>query len=382
MVAALRSYAEKYPDHEKVSDAIFLVARQLEAEKKMDDAIAEYRGLITKAVAKPSDEKLFTAAVGAVLRISALEFTKDPKTALQSLDAFLQQFKDQPVAARAIITEIRSTYQRTKQYSDGYTKLEQLVGQYQHSTAVRLAGNTAMIEMALGEKNYKRAEANVLKLLADPEKDNLPPLSYAAIGNTYLRTGKNTEAVPYFEKMLDLAKDDPKMKAIANFGLAQAYIELKQFDKTAPLLLPLQTDPNSPSPNEVNMALAKTYEATAKIKDAVKLFHQVMADKSATRDQSAEAAYRLGLIYFNNLIDPDKPKDNKKVALAYFSRLFFAAGPMADEASFRSAQCHQAQGNIEMARKAYKMYLARFKDGKFARQATEAIEKLPPPAAP
>jgi tetratricopeptide (TPR) repeat protein len=380
MIAALRAYTEKYPNHDRVADAIFIVAQHYESEKKFDDAIAQYRNLIAKAATRTDNEKLVAAAIGAQTRVATMLEAKDPKAAIKECETFLGQFKDNPVAARATITNLRDIYRRAKLTNEAYTHLEQLVSQYNQNAPVRLAGNTAIIELALGEKDYRRASTVVLKLIADPQKDNLPPLSYAAIGNTYLRTDKYQDAITYFDKMSAAGKDDPRMQSIAQLGLAQSYLQLNQFDKAGPLFEKLMQDPNSPSPTDVKFGSAKVLENTGQIKKAILLYDQVMAAKGASRDQQYEAAFRIGNIYFNNLIEPEKGKDNKKVALVYYFRII--SGPLADEAAFRAAQCHQALGNVEAARTGFKMYIARFKDGKFVKEATDALAKLPPPAGP
>ena len=89
-----------------------------------------------------------------------------------------------------------------------------------------------------------------------------------------------------------------------------------------------------------------------------------------------EAAFRLGNIFFNMVSDPVKVKDNKKLALAYYARLLFATGPMAEEAAYRSAECHAALGATERACTAFQSYVKRFPSGKFADEAKANIAKL------
>jgi predicted TPR repeat methyltransferase len=113
------------------------------------------------------------------------------------------------------------------------------------------------------------------------------------------------------------------------------------------------------------------------MKEAVDLYNRVMAN--ARGENSIEAAYRLGSIFFNNQYEPQKEKDNKKMALAYYARLLFAGGPLAEEAAFRTAQCHEALGGIEVARAAYQGYLRRFPEGKFRADADARLRALPPP---
>ena len=93
-------------------------------------------------------------------------------------------------------------------------------------------------------------------------------------------------------------------------------------------------------------------------------------------DITFEAAFRLGNIFFNLVSDPGKVKENKKLALAYYARLLFATGPMAEEAAYRSAECHAALGAPEHACPAFQSYLKRFPAGKFVNDAKANIAKL------
>jgi TolA-binding protein len=74
--------------------------------------------------------------------------------------------------------------------------------------------------------------------------------------------------------------------------------------------------------------------------------------------------------------DPDKQREYRKLALAYYARLLFATGPMAEEAAFRAAQCHEALGNPLAACNAYQSYARRFPNGVFAAQAKDKVATL------
>ena len=76
------------------------------------------------------------------------------------------------------------------------------------------------------------------------------------------------------------------------------------------------------------------------------------------------------------MTDPAKSKDNKKTALAYFARLLFATGPMAEEAAYRTGECHEALGNMPQSCAALRGYVKRFPNGKFVEEAKARIARL------
>ena len=359
MVTAFRAYAEKYPNHTRVGEALYGVGQQLETEKKFDEAIAAYRDIIAKAAGNRS-EPMRDAAIGAELRIAAL---LDVKDALVDCEAFLAKFANEPVAARAVIAQMAVLYRKAKLVTDAYAKLDRLASQYHTNAAIRTATATSAIELALGEKDYQRAYAAALKLLADPDKDKLPATSYLAIGGAMLKTGRYAEARDAFEKV--------RSTPLGKLGLGQAYFGLKDLDQAeAAFKELLNADPQN---LDAKLGLGKVFESKGNVKEAVALYDPVW--RQGRGDEAAEAAFRVGMLAF--------AQKDYRAALPMLARLLFATGPMAEEAVFRAAQCHEALGNVAQARSAYQAYLRRFPEGNFKMEARTLLARLPaPPTQP
>jgi TolA-binding protein len=358
MVEALRDYVRRYPNHGKVGDALYAIGTQLEAQKKNDEAIAAYRDLVDRAAkADPLTDELRNSAIGAQLRISAL---LDVKPAIFDCEGALAKFANDPTAARAMVSQIAVLYRKDKLAAEGCAKLDQLAQQYQANAAIRVACATSTIDLALGEKDFIRAGAAAAKLLADPEHDKLPAASYVAIGNVFLKTEKFAQARDAFEKV---------QLPVGQLGLGQALFELKQYDAAETALNEIP----APTPPDADLTLAKVHESKGKLKEAVDLYNKVL--QSGRGEIGVEASYRLGNIFFN-MTDPVKSKDNKKTALAYFARLLFATGPMAEEAAYRAGECHEALGNKPQACTTFQGYVKRFPTGKFVEEAKSKIARL------
>jgi TolA-binding protein len=359
MITAFRNYAEKYPNHARVGGALYGVGQQLESEKKINEAIAAYRDVIAKATGNRS-EPMRGAAIGAELRIAAL---LDVKEALVDCEGFLAKFANEPLAARAIVAQMAALYRKAKLFTDAYAKLDQLTSQYSANAAVHAACATSAIELALGEKDYPRAYTAALKLLADPENDKLPAASYLAIGGAMLKSDRYAEARDAFEKV--------RSTPLGKLGLGQAYFGLKDLQQAEAAFKELiNADPQN---LEAKLGLGKVFESKGNVKEAVALYDPVW--RQGRGDAAAEAAFRVGMLALG--------QKDYKAALPMFARLLFATGPMAEEAAFRAAQCHESLGNAEQARSAYQAYLRRFANGKFTMEARTLLAKLPaPPTQP
>lgn len=351
MIEALRDFVRRYPDHGKAGDALYAIGSQLESQRKTDEAIVAYRDLVMRATnADPLSDELRNAALGAQVRIASL---LEPKPAIVDCEGVLAKFSKDPSASRALVAQIAALYRKAKLPAEGFAKLDQLAQQYQANAPIRIACATSTIELAIGEKDFARAGAAAAKLLADPERDRLPESSYVAIGNVFLKTDKFAPARDAFEKV---------SSPVGQLGLGQALFGLNQFDAAEAALKKIP----APAPVEADLTLARIYEAKGKLKESVDLYNAVLQN---TRGEAGfEAAYRLGNIFFN-MTDPAKSKDNKKTALAYYARLLFATGPMAEEAAYRAGECHEALGNAPQACSAFQGYAKRFPTGKFVNEA-------------
>jgi TolA-binding protein len=382
-IAAFRAFVQKYPAHPKVGDALYAVASELEAQKKPDEAILVYREILSRALSQPDlPEAERDAAIGAQLRITALLSQKlEPKLVVADCEAVLNRFAGNPVAARALVGQIADVYRKNRLYAEGYAKLDELTQKYQLNVPIRHATLISVIELALTEKDLNKASATVARLLADPDRRQLPLTGLAAIGNAALRTERYAQAKEYFEKVVSGATDEPRLRAMAHLGLGQALLGLKQYEAAQAALESALQDPSIPRP-EAELALAKVHEAKNQTEKAVELYSRVMSTSKG--DVQFESAYRLGNIFFQ-MVSPDaaKMKDNKKTALAYYARLLLApASPMSEEAFFRASECHEALGNLPQACANFRSYLQRFPNGRFVAEAKTKADKLCAPRTP
>jgi TolA-binding protein len=386
MVAALRNFVKRYPHHARVGNALYTVASQLEGEKKPDEAIAEYRNVISHAAAASSlTDNLHDAAVASELHIaSILENRGNFSKTVTDCEGFLGNFKDDPVAARAMTAQIATLYRKEKKFDEAYVKLDQLVTQYRQNANVRIAAAASTIDLALSENDVERAYAAALTLLAEPETVDLPSSSYLAVGNVMLRRGQFVQARNAYQKSFARSQKDTRTAAVALVGFGESELGLNQLDYAETTFNQVLTgDPQGLSHAEAELGLAKVYLARGRDRGpkdpvnlkAVDLLNKVMA---GTKGESAgEAAYLLGTHFFNF---KENVKDNKKTALAYYLRVaLLMSGPHGEEAAYRSGECHKVLGNIKAARSAFQAYLRRFPIGQFAADAKKELESLPSP---
>ena len=367
MVKAFREYVQKYPKHAKVGEALFYIASELEGEKKFDEAIPAWRDIINRAIRRrlPVSDEDRNAAINAQLRVTALLAQRQDETAVVAdCEQFLTKFANDPIAARAMVNEIGTIYAISPHPEAGYDKLQQLSEQYQINAPIRQAAIINIIELAVAKKDMVRANASVARLLADPDKDKLSTAGFLAIANVSLKMDKLAQARENFEQVLAKPDNDAKTVALANFGLGQTLLGLGQFDAAKAALLKATGDAHYVPSTDVELALGQVSEGKGNSVEAVEHYSNALAAKGAT---SFEAAFHLGNIFYKmvsdekgNPLPADEIKKNKKQALAYYARLLFYAGPMAEEAAFRTAQCQEALGDTARACTGYQGYTKRF----------------------
>jgi TolA-binding protein len=382
---ALRAYVQKYPDHVKVGDVLFAIGSQIEADQP-DEAIQTFQDLINRTA--KADEKNREAwlnpAIEAQRHIVTLrEKAGNIKAAVADSEAFLASFSNEPVAVREIFARMTALYRKAKLSAEGYAMFEKLAKQYSQITSFRIAAATSLIELALGDRDYARATAAALKLLQDPEKDRLPAITYLALGNAFLKTEKFDFARDAFQKTLKLYPNDTNAAPLAQLGLGQALLALKDFNGAETAFNKQMPANLAQAAPEALLGLARIYEERGRDKNpkepinvkAVQYYN--IAAQSGRRDIANEAYYRLGNFFFHiKESDPAKNQENKKTALPYFMRLFFAGEPFAEEGAFRAGQCHETLGNHEAALLAYQTYARRYPKGKFKAEADQKIADL------
>ncbi len=391
MIEAFRRYIEEFPDHVKVGDALYAIGSTYENQQQADEALAAYRQLVTQAMAVGDrlPDEFRNAAVAGQIRIAAiLEEREKFEEAVAGCEEFLTKFAHEPVVVRTMINQIAQIYRKARRTHQAYARLAEIAARLQQIAAVRHAAATAEIELALGERDYARANPAVQRLLVDPNRDQLPAGSLAALGNAFLKTDRAAQALEIFQQMRTRFSGDPRSVALATVGIGQAYLGLGQYDEAAKEFQQVLAQPDVPGMvlPEAELGLGKVYLAQAagrSVQDptnvkAVELLTRVLA--SSRGELAGEASFHLGQFFFAQSGDPQKGKENCKTALAYFLRVaLLTGGAMGEEAAFRSAQCHECLGNVEAARGAYNAYLRRFATGAFAQEARAKLAALPPP---
>jgi len=316
-------------------------------------------------------------AIGAQQRIAKILEKKSPDEAIKDSEEFLAKFKNEPLVARAVCDQIKDIYRSAKRVADAYTKLDKISEQYRGTAHIRLAAYTTSLQLALAEKDYLRANTTAQTLLHDPEKDRLPGVSYIAIGTALLKTERCQEARNIFEKLVSQTNEDIRVILFAQLGLAQACVGLKDFDAAQKALA--QVTAADPSNQDAILIQARIFEGKGDGKPledketnwrAFDSYKKLLSSKRS--DIATEAAYRAGKMAYTAKLYGE--------AAALFTRLVFASGPMADEGMYLLGRCQEELKNYEAARRSYQMYLARFPNGKFVKEAQERMKALPAPA--
>ncbi len=381
MITALRAFIAQFPTHEKVGEAYYTIGQNYENRGKSPEAIAAYQQLVDFAAqAGEKTDALLNPATAAQIQLANL-LVKGRRfdDAVSACLEFLRKFSNQPVAIRAIITQLAAMYRGNKQVDQGQAKLTELAAQYQQNSDVRITVGTALIDLATAKGDLQAAYAVALKLKVDPAQDKLTALSYIAMGNTFLKTGHPADARDAFQKMLAAFPNDERNTPVALTGLGTALLKLNQTaEAETQFRKVLAEHPRHAAVQGAHLGLGQIAEARDQLEDAVRAYDAAGA-RSARNETEQEAAFRLGKLLHLKKNDP-------KAALTMYGRLLLTNNPLAEEAVFRSAQCHKAlclggeRSACEVARRSFQSYLARFKtNGRFLTEAQQELDALPPP---
>ncbi len=384
MIAALRAFIAQFPTHEKVGEAHYTIGQNYENRGKIPEAIAAYQQLVDFAAnAAEKTDALLNPATAAQIQLSNLLVkSRTFDEAVSGCVEFLGKFRDHPVAVRAIITQLAAMYRGNKQIDQAQAKLSELAAQYQQHSDVRISVGTALVDLATAKGDLQAAYGAALKLKVDPAQDKLTALSYIAMGSTFLKTDHPADARDAFQKMLAAFPNDERNTPVALTGLGTALLKLNQTaEAETQLRKVLAEHPRHVAVQGAQLGLGQIAESRNQLDDAVRAYEAAGA-RTARNETEQEAAFRLGTLFHLKKNDP-------KAALTMYGRLLLTNSPLAEEAVFRSAQCHKAlclggeRSACEVGRRSFQSYLSRFKtNGRFLTEAQQELNALPPPPPP
>lgn len=382
MIAAFRAYVKQYPTHERAAEALYAIGQSYENRGKLDDAISAYRNVVQFALDAPEKTlAVLNPATAAQVQIANI-LTRQRRfdDAIAACEGFLDQFAAHAVPVRAIVSQMAAMYRGAKEIAKGQTKFTELLAKYQEIPEVRIALNTALVDLAMAAEDWNAAYAAALKLQLDPQRDRLPAASYISMGTAFLHSGHPARAREAFSQMLQAHPDDPRNVPVALVGLGNALWELNELAEAEKQYRRVIAEHDRHAAVlGAHLGMGRILEARGQLDDAIREYEAARVPRS---DTELEASFRIALILHLK-------KNDCRAALPLYARLLLANSPFSEEAAFRTAQTHRCiclegeRAACEIARRSYQSYLNRFKDrGKFLKEATEELESLPPPPPP
>ncbi|MDW8344422.1 MAG: tetratricopeptide repeat protein [Verrucomicrobiae bacterium] len=382
MIAAFRAYVKQYPTHERAAEALYAIGQSYENRGKLDEAITAYRDVVQFALDAPEKTlAVVNPATAAQVQIAnILVRQRRFDDAIVACEGFLEQFASHPVAVRAIVSQMAAMYRGAKEIPKGQNRFTELLNKYQEVAEVRIALNTALVDLAMAAEDWAAAYAAALKLQLDPQRDRLPAASYISMGTAFLRSGHPARARDAFTQMLQAHPEDLRNVPVALVGLGNALWELnepaeaeKQYRRV------IAEHSRHAAVLGAHLGMGRILEERGQLDDAIREYEAARVPRS---DTELEASFRIARILHLK-------KNDCRAALPLYARLLLANSPFSEEAAFRTAQTHRCiclegeRSACEVARRSYQSYLNRFKDrGKFLKEAAEELASIPPPPPP
>jgi TolA-binding protein len=403
MLAALRFYAQTYPNAKHAGDAWVLVGGHLEqqartmasrnqtaeTQAKLDEALAAYRRLIQDAISKAPAvaDHLLNPAVAAVLRVSAiLQDRKDVDGAYKECETFLDRFIASPIAVSVLVAELTRIGIRSGQLEAAHDRLSALTDRYKDKELVRIAALTGTIDLALAERNRSRALEAAEQLLSTPSQQLLGASNLAAIGAAFVENERHERALDTLGKARVAMRDmDKSLDCLISLRTGQAQFGLKSLDQALETLSAVVAScgDNAALREQAELDLARIREAKGDTDAAAKLYRKLIGGRGRV---ATDAAYYAGEMHFrlarsmDGAMEPARQKQRSEqyhLARVYFLRSIpQTAGVMKETATYRTAQCHEGLQSLQTACDAYKLYAARFPNGQFIAEARNRIDAL------
>ncbi len=383
MYAALQHYATRYPEAANLGDAMWLVGSHFESEAralqsqrkndaaqaKLDEALAQYRKLIAHTVSRAdrATDKLINPTIAALMRLSAAwEQRKMIDAALSECQSFLETFHASPLVIRAVMPEITRLLARAGKFDEAHSRLIALAGRYPDNPVMRAAVISGRVELALIQHNPALALETANQLSALPEYNEMPAPTHLLVGSALVENSQFTQAQGHLEKALSLADpQDVTLGCMIAVRLGQVWFGLNQPDKAIESFTRVvaQCGDNAALRPEADLGLARALDAKNDVEAARALYRKLIGGRGRV---AAEAAFHAGQLHY-------RLNDHKNALVYYLRAIALTTGDMNETATFRAAQCHDALKSSAAACDAYRLYLNRYPNGKFAAEAQARV---------
>lgn len=403
MLAALRYYAQTFPDADHAGDAWVLIGSHIEqearalasrrkstdAQAKLDEALAAYRQLVRHTISKAPtvSDQLLNPTLAAILRVSAiLQDRKDVEGAHTECETFLDRFVTSPAAVFVLVSEIARVSIRAGQLEAGHHRLDALAKRYKDNEPVRIATLTGSIDLALAGKDNSHALEAAEHLLATPSIDKLGAANLATVGAALVENQRHERALEVLGKArAAMTGPDKQLDCVISLRTGQAQFGMKSLDQALETLsvVVASCGDNTALREQAELDLARIREAKGDTDAAAQLYRKLIGGRGRV---AADAAYHAGEMHFglarsmDNAPDPgrqQKRAENYQLARAYFLRSIpQTTGVMKETATYRTAQCHEGLKSFQAACEAYKLYASRFANGQFIVEARNRIDAL------
>ena len=314
-------------------------------------------------------------------------------TALESYRQLIKQWPQSPEAA-----EVPDAVQRLTAGMDA-AALANVLATFPEG----VAGAAATLQLARAQYrdgNYQLALTTTQGLLKGKISEALLPQANLLLGACYLRLSRPTDAIKPYETALEKATGDAERRA-ARYGITQAYLELRQYDRAIAAALALQQLPpqqGTPVERDTEMAerwdlLAQAYIGAKQYSDARAAYQRLQTDcpLSPLLPQALlasgwlaeqEAQPQQAERYYREAIDKYPTHQVKEEAILRLATLYLGqknyqqmidilpaipeASPQADHAAFLLAWGYHGLGEKEQASQTFMKLSERHPDSSYA----------------
>ena len=353
-VERYRSLIRSVPGSPLAAKAQYAIGDALYNAGRLDEAVQAYRQVLENYPQSPFAPDAASSVYFALMNMN------DEARADRIIDEFAAQHPGSPVVDQLRFRRAEVKYQSGRR-DEAYREFSQF------ASASSNAALTAEAHYYMGtieaDRNRTTQAEEHLRRVLDAGQGSRTADAARRLGEVYLETGRNEQALSTFRRLQSIAGNDRLLAADALYGQSMALMNLGQTAEAERLLTDaLNAAPNEPSAVPALLGLARIYEGEGRASDAADRYRQVV---ERSRDEvGAEALYRLGSL----LLDEGQPR----VAIEELSRMpvLYAGHPEWEAQAFLTqARAYRRLGQMGEAMQMYDRVIQDYGDTPHAQTA-------------